>query len=257
MRTLVIAGALAVGLASMPLTAADAGSTWRVTLKSQSDQVVVGGKIVLSGHVRPGAAAAGTKLVIQEKFKPGVKWRTDKAAPKVSKKGTYKVALKPTTAFTHQYRVVMRASGHHTKGISPTVKVTVYDWSALSDHIAKNNVGMRFGEVNINGKAYDSSVWSSWTSGSIEFNVNHNCTELRSSFGLSDDSTVGGQGEVSVAADTTSVYSNTFDVGQVQKKTIHLDPAPLKLKLEAHSTSTTDGIVGLGAFGSPQVLCTQ
>jgi hypothetical protein len=257
MRTFVIAGALALGLASLPLTAADAGSTWRVTLAAGSDQAVVGGKIVLSGHVRPGAAAAGTKLVLQEKFKPGVKWRTLKITGKVSKKGAYKIPLEPTTAYTHAFRVVMPATSHHAKGISPTVKVTVYAWSSLTGHASVNNTGMSYDPVNINGKTYDNSLLNyNGIGGSIEFNVNHDCIRMRGSFGLSDNSTTGGQGEVSVASDGTSLYSNTFEVGQVETKTIDLDPAPLKLKLEAHSTSTTTGIVGYGAFGSPEVLCT-
>ncbi|MGC4109422.1 MAG: hypothetical protein QM747_03135 [Nocardioides sp.] len=258
MRTLVVAGALALGLASLPLTAADAGSTWRVTVKASSHEVVVGKKVTLTGHVRPGGAAAGTKLVVQEKFKPGAKWKADKATAKVSSNGSYKVALKPTKAFTHQFRVVMPANGHHAKGVSPTVKVTVYAWSNLTDHDSVNRDRMTFGTVNINGKSYDNSVWNYYgDAGSIEFNVNHSCTELRTTFGLSDDSTTGGQGEVSIAADGTSIYSHTFDVGQVAKKTIELDPAPLKLKLEAHNTSTVDGTEGLGAFGAPQVLCTN
>jgi hypothetical protein len=240
------------------LTAAHAGSTWRVTLKSSSHQVVVGGSFALEGHVRPGGAAAGTKLVVQEKFKPGVKWKVAKVKAKVHRNGKYKVTMKPTKAFTHAYRVVMPANAHHAKGVSPTVKVTVYAWTPLTSHTSVNGDAMSFGTVNINGKSYVDSVWNSWDeAGSIEFNVNHLCTALRSSFGLSDSSNSGAQGEVSVASDGTSDYSNTFDVGQVQTKTIQLDPAPLKLKLEAHSTSTTDGIVGYGAFGSPQVLCTQ
>jgi hypothetical protein len=257
MRKLVIAGAMALGLASLPLTAADAGSTWRVSIKAGSHQVVVGKKLVLSGHVRPGGAAAGTKLVVQEKFKPGVKWKNSDTA-KVSGGGAYKVAVKPTKAFTHQYRVVMPAAGNHAQGVSPTVTVTVYGWGPLTDQTYVNDEGMSFGTVNINGKAYKDSVYSRFADeNSIEFNVNHDCTQVRGTFGLSDSSTTGGQGEVSIAADGTSVYSNTFDVGQIQKKTIKLDPSPLKLRLEAHSTSTTDGIFGLGAFGSIQVLCTH
>lgn len=258
MRTLVVAGALALGLASMPLTAADAGSTWRVTVKASTHQVVVGKKVVLKGHVRPGGAAAGTSLVVQEKFKPGAKWKAAKTKAKVSAGGTYRATIKPTKAFVHAYRVVMPASGSHSQGVSPTVKVTVYAWTTLTSHDSVNSDRMRFGAVNINGKSYKDSVWNYYGGGgSIEFNVNHTCVELRSTFGLSDDSTTGGQGEVSVEADGTSIYSKTFDVGQTAQKTIALDPAPLKLLLEAHSTSTVNGTEGLGAFGTPQVLCTN
>lgn len=257
MRTFIIAGALALGLASMPLTAAEAGSTWRVTVKASAHQVVVGKKVVLSGHVRPGSAADGTKLVIQEKFKPGVKWKVTTTKAKVSHRGSYRVVLRPTKAYTHQYRVVMPGNAHHAKGMSRTVKVAVYAWTPLINHTEVNNDEMTWGTLHINGKAYDNSVAAWNDSGSIEYNLNHACTAVQATFGLSDDSTTGGQGEVSLSTEASSIYSHTFDLGQTQKKTLKLDPAPLKLKLEAHSTSTTPGVTGYGAFGSIEVLCTH
>ena len=257
MRTFIAAGAIALGLATLPLTAAHAGSTWRVTVKASTHQVVAGKKVVLSGRVRPGAAAAGVKLTLQEKFKPEASWKK-KVQVKVRQDGTYQAVVRPTTSFTHSFRFVMPKSPHHAKGISPTVQVTVYGWSNLTAHAAVNAASMDFDTVNINGTAYPNSLWQHWdNSGSVEFNVNHDCIQLRSTYGLSDQSTTGGQGEVSVQSDGTPLYSNTFDVGQRETKTVALDPAPLKLRLEAHNTSTTTGVFGYGAFGTPQVLCTQ
>ncbi len=256
MRTFIAAGAIALGVATLPLTAAHAGSTWRVTVKASTHQVVAGKKVVLTGHVRPGAAAAGTKLTLQEKFKPGAAWKK-KDQVKVRPDGSYTIVTRPTTSFTHSFRVVMPTSPHHAKGISPTVKVTVYAWSKLDQHAAVNSSAMDFGTVNINGTTYGDSVRQRYDAqASVEFNVDHKCTMLRSTYGLSDDSTTGGQGEVSVQADGTPLYSNTFDVGQSETKTLALDPAPLKLRLEAHNTSTADGVFGFGAFGTPEVLCT-
>lgn len=258
MRTFVIAGAIALGLASLPLTAADAGSNWIVTAKASTVQVVAGKKVVVTGHVRPGSAAAGSKVTLQEKFKPGVPWKKNEQA-KVGRDGTYRLVTRPHTAFTHAYRVVMPATRHHAKGISPTLKVKVFAWTTLDSHAAVNDIGMGFGSVNIDGTPYPSSLTQDWDSGttSVEFNVNHLCVKLRSTFGLSDDSTTGGQGEVSVQSDGSPLYSNTFDIGQHESKTLTLAPAPLKLRLEAHNTSTTDGVVGHGAFGTPQVLCSH
>lgn len=256
MRSFVIAGAIALGLASLPLTAADAGSTWRVTMKSSTDQVVAGKKVVFTGHVNPKSGAAGSKVVLQEKFKPGKPW-VDQRKAKIKKNGTYRVVDRPTTSFVHSYRVVMPAAGHHARGVSPTAKVTVYAWTGLTNHDSVNNDGMWFDTVSINGTKYKHSVYQRWGSeGSVEFNVNHQCIKLRSTFGMSDTSTTGGQGEVSVESDGTSLYSHTFTVGQRTTKTLALDPAPLKLRFEAHSTSTAP-VVGHGAFGAPQALCTK
>jgi hypothetical protein len=252
------AGALALGLASLPLTAADAGSTWRVTIRSNTEQVVAGHKIVLTGHVRPIAAAAGQRVRLQEKFKPTAPWKTRNSA-KVTRIGTYRLVTRPTTGFTHRYRVLMPAVAHHQRGVSPIVKVKVYAWSPLIEQASVNNDHMGFGSVNINGTTYDESVALAYdTSGSIEFNVNRDCTRLRGTFGLSDDSTAGGQGELSVAADDGApVYTKTFEVGQSETTGLAFATAPLKLRLETHSTSTAVGTAGLGAFGSPEVLCSH
>lgn len=261
MRTFVIAGAMAgtvaLGLASLPLTAADAGSTWRVTLKASTSQTVAGKRLVLTGHVRPGRAAYRAEVTLQEKYKPGAHWKK-KGLAFVHDDGSYRFVTRPKTAYTHAYRVVMPATRHHAKGVSPTVKVKVFAWTDLDTHQSVNERGMRDGAVDINGTAYHSSLTAYWTDGSsIEFNVDHRCIKLRATFGISDDSTTGGQAEVSIQSDGTPLYSNTFDVGQSQTKSLTLGPAPLKLLLEAHSTSTTDGVVGYGAFGTPQVLCSN
>jgi hypothetical protein len=252
------ATAIALGLAALPLAAADAGSTWRVTLRAGADQVVAGQKVVLTGHARPAAAAAGLRVRLQEKYKPGVPWKTRQQTAKVTRRGTYRLVVRPMTGFTHAYRVILPAPSHHKKGVSPTVKVKVFSWERLTDHTHVNNVRMSFGAVNINGTTFDDSVFAyDAAAASIEFNVNHDCTSLRGTFGLSDRSTVGGQGEVSIAADDTPAYSKTFDVGQSETKRLRFGTAPLKLRLETHSTSTAAGVYGLGAFGSVQVLCTH
>ena len=255
MRKLAAAGAMALGLALLPLTAAHAGSNWLVGIKANQVQVVAGHKIVFRGTVRPHGAAAGQKVVLQEKFKPGKPW-VDQKKVTVRGDGSYRVSDTPTTNFTHAYRVVVPGTSKHAKGISPTVKVKVYKWTRLADLASVNDQGMESGNVNINGKAYQHSVFARWSSDThIEYNVNHRCTKLQASFGISDDSSTGGQAEVDVLADGTPVYTHTFDVGQHQTKTIALDE-PLKLRLEATSTST-GGPFGLGAFGNATALCTK
>jgi hypothetical protein len=150
----------------------------------------------------------------------------------------------------------MPGTKRHARGVSPTVKVKVYAWSHLVDMDSVNNQGMAFGTVKMNGTAYKHSVYAAWYSNQhIEFNVDHACTKLQATFGISDDSTTSGQAEVDVLADGNQVYSHTFDVGQHQTKTIALDK-PLKLRLQSQSTSTGDAF-GLGAFGTASVLCTH
>lgn len=153
----------------------------------------------------------------------------------------------------------MPGTSKHGKGVSRTVKVTVYDWTPLTELTSVNQIGMDFGTVNLNGKAYGESVWSgrTWGTASVEYNLDHNCDKLRSTFGISDNSTTGGQAEVGVLADGTSVYDQSFDVGQAETKTVALESKPLKLKLMATNLSTDDNVWGFGAFGTPQAHCAR
>jgi hypothetical protein len=258
MRKLVAAGAMALGIATLPLTAAHAGSTWIVGVKVSATTVNVGQKVVLTGKVRPGAAAAGSSVILQEKFKPGVPWKKV-GSDKINQRGKYELTDKATHNTLHSYRVVMPATSKHAKGVSKTVKVTVYDWVPLTSLTNVNATGISFRPVNINGKSYADSVVSfrQRDTGSVEFNLNHRCDKLRGTFGVSDDSTIGGQAEVGVLADGTSVYDESFDVGQAETTTVLLDTIPLKIKLLATNLSTDDGVWGFGAFGAPQTHCTQ
>jgi hypothetical protein len=252
-RTVAAATALTLGALAVP--AAHAGDTWRVRIKASVTTTTAGHKIVFTGTVRPGVAAKGTKVVLQEKFKPGAKWQDQKKAT-VNGKGSYSVADKPTSNNVHSYRVVMPATDKHSKGVSKTVKVTVYGWQYLSDMSVANWNGFTDGTVNINGKTYDKSVFAYYaTTQYVEYNLNHKCIKFRARFGISDDSTTGGQAEVDALSDGTNVYTNTFDLGQSQQKTVAL-AKPLKLRLEAQSTGDP-GTDGYGAFASAQVLCVK
>jgi hypothetical protein len=256
MRMLIAAGALALGTATLPVTAAHAGSTWVVSVKASATTTDVGKKVTFTGTVRPTSKAAGDKVLLQEKSKPGKPWVTQKKA-KVGRSGKYQVSDKPTRNTQHSYRIVMPATDKHAKGVSKTVKVTVYAWTNLDIIEAVNNDGMQFGEVDINGTSYADSVWARINGGnSIEFNLDHQCDAMRSRFGISDQSTTGGQAEVGVLADGTSVYDKVFNVGESEQKTVALDD-PLKIKLLATDTSTEVDVHGYGAFGSAQAHCTQ
>lgn len=253
MRKLLAASVLTLGLVSLP-SAAHAGSTWLVSIKSASTQVVAGQKVVFTGTVHPKAAAAGGKVVLQEKSNPSKPW-VDQTKATIGHDGTYRISDRPTTSFVHSYRVVMPAGSKHDKGTSPTLRVKVYGWDNLVDHQYVNADYMYYGPVDINGTEYRHSISADYNdSSSIEYNLDHKCIKLRSTFGISDDSTTGGQAEVDLFSDGTNVYTHTFDLGQSQTQTVGLD-APLKIKLATHNTSTESGVIGYGAFATPQVLC--
>jgi hypothetical protein len=257
MRKLVAVGAMALGLATLPVTAANAKATWLVTVKASHTTVNVGQKVTFTGTVKPRGKATGLKVVLQERFKPGAKW-TDQSKDKINARGKYSLSDKPTKNTLHSYRVVMPAAGKHAKGVSKTIRIKVYDWVDLTSFAGVNNDGMEFHSVEINGKSYQDSVTSYRynVTASVEFNLNHQCNKLRSTFGISDDSTIGGQAEVGVLSDGTSVYDKTFDLGHSQEKTIALD-SPLKIKLSAKDTNPDSGVNGYGTFADPLAHCTR
>jgi hypothetical protein len=255
MRIIIAAGALALGAAVLPVTAAHAGSAWVVSVKASVTTAETGQEVTFAGTVRPTGKAAGEKVVLQEKSRPGKPWVTQREA-RIHASGKYAVSDTPTRNTQHSYRVLMPAIDGHAKGVSKTVKVTVYAWTNLGGIEAVNNDGMFFGAVDINGTTFaDSLSTNSNGTRSIEFNLDHQCDALRSRFGISDNSTTGGQAEVGMLADGLSVYDKVFDLGQSERKTVALDN-PLKIKLLATDTSTGVGIHGFGAFGNAQAHCT-
>ncbi len=253
MRTLVAAGLVALGLVAMPASA-HAKTPWIVTVTSTTTQAVAGHKIVFTGVVHPKGAAAGGTVVLQEKFAPGKPWKAQKSV-KIDKHGAYRVTDRPTANTKHAYRVVMPATSAHARGVSRTLTFKVYGWDDLFDLPAVNQNGVYEGDVDINGTSYAHSLYAEWSPAYIEYNLDHGCIKLRGTFGISDDSTTGGQAEVDVIADGSQIYTHTFDLGQSQPKSLTL-ARPLKLRLEAHSTSPA-GTIGYGAFATPSVLCTR
>lgn len=255
MRKLVAAGAMALGIATLPVTSAHAASPWIVGIKASSAAVTTGHKVVFTGTVRPKAAAAGDKVLLQEKFAPGKPWVNQRRA-KIGGKGRYTLWDRPSVNTRHAYRVVMPPTKRHHRGVSPTVKVTVYAWQYLTKMAASNSRSMSNGAVQINAKSYTHSVFARWRYPAYrEYNLDHRCTKVRATFGISDDSTTGGQAAVDVLSDGTDVYSHTFDLGESQQKTVAI-ATPLKLRLESVSTGAAD-TYGYGAFGSAQALCTR
>jgi len=256
MRKLVAAGAMALGIAVLPVTSAHAAYPWIVGIRASSTAVTAGHKVVFTGTVRPKAAAAGDKVLLQEKFAPGKPWLTQRTA-KVGGKGRYTLWDRPSVNTRHAYRVVMPGTKRHHRGVSPTVRVTVYAWQYLTKMPHSNQNDMTSGTVSINGKSYKHSVYAyhDYYSAYREYNLDHKCTQLRATFGISDSSTTGGQAAVGVLSDGSNVYSHTFDLGESQQRTVAIGK-PLKLRLQSTSTggSSTDGY---GAFAEAQALCTR
>ena len=152
----------------------------------------------------------------------------------------------------------MAATGKHAKGVSKTVKVTVYGWVGLTSVPHVNDEGMSFGSVDINGKDVRrlGGVQLAEHDGVDRVQPGPPVRRAARHLRPLHSSTTGGQAELGVLSDGTSVYDQTFDLEQTDKKTISLD-TPLKIKLTATDTNADSDTDGFGAFGDAQAHCTQ
>jgi hypothetical protein len=231
---------------------------WHVTIEANRTTVSLGQKVRLTGKVA--RSAAGGLVRLYERASVDRPWRYQRNAL-VHQDGTYATYDKPTVNSPRQYRVLMPANQHHKKGLSRAVTVDVFRWTSLTSFPAVNQSYLDVeASVTMNGTSYPSSLEAviyhdpdSPTSQSIEFNLGHQCTRFRGTFGLSDDSETGSQATVTALADGTSWFTDTFGLGESTPNTRTFATAPLKLRFE--TTSDVSGLDGLGAVGTPEVYC--
>lgn len=260
LTSLAVVSAFAVAATLAPADSADAARPhWHVTMKADRTTVQVGKKIHFTGRVS--RAAAGKLVVLQEKVGPGHRWKSRRNAV-VRRDGTYRTYDRPTVNRARSYRVVMSATKHRKRGISPKVRVVVYAWQSLTSrpYVNQNRMYVE-SSVVINAQSFPSSLEGYMhdpqydTTQSIEYNLDHQCTRFRGTFGLSDDSETSGQATMVASADGKAWFTQTFSLGQSAPGPKTWTTPPLKIRFE--STSLNSGAMGLGAVGTPEVYCTE
>lgn len=260
LAVLAVGSALGATAAALPASPAQAArSPWRVSIHADSPTVRVGTKVHLTGTVA--RAAAGRLVMLQERRAAGKPWRNQRNAL-VRRDGTYRTYDIPTDNHARSYRVVMPATTKHRRGVSRSVQVVAYAWEDLTNLAPVNeNYLDEVSSVDMNGTSFAHSLEAFMydvadpQSQSVEYNLDHKCTKFRGFFGISDDSETGGQATVAASADGTSWYSKSFDLGEYERNTHTWATAPLKIRFD--TTSDNSDAEGLGAVGTPEVLCTQ
>lgn len=257
---LTLAAALAAATVVVPATQAEAAkSPWHVSLKADSPVGRVGTKVHLTGKVS--RAAAGRLVVLQEKAAPDRPWRNQRNAL-VHRDGTYRTYDIPTANKARSYRVVMPATNHRRRGVSPSARVVVYQWQDLTSLESVNEVGIgEYPSVTIGGTSYPASLHAfpledPLADTSIEYNLDGKCLRFRGRFGISDDSETGGIASVSATADGTPWFNATFDLGESTPNAITWGVPPLKIRFGMVPLSSPDA-EAFGAVATPEVYCTQ
>jgi len=256
-RSVAIAAALVATALIVPGPAqASSKPHWRVTVHANKATVTAGHKVWIHGKVA--RSAAGRLVRLQERLAVDQRWKNQRDAL-VRRDGTYTTYDAPTANRRHYYRVVMPATHTRKRGVSAKVVVDVFRWTTLTTIPAVNEKYL-YPEtsVSIDGVTYPSSLEATMYEGSptaqsVEFNLDHQCTAFRGTFGISDDSESGSRASVQASADGTAWYDHTFAVGESQQRSFTFAAPPLKLRFA--TASLVDGLDGLGAVGTPQVYC--
>lgn len=267
--------ALATGLtlAAGPLTAATAADgppaasaasakakpqAYAVTLKAKDDQPLVGKTFVLKGTVKP--AAPKQKVVLQKRFDEDGKWKTE-ATTKLGNKSKFEFEVEATSPKAREYRVVKAKDAKRAKGVSPAVTVTVFGWQSLADLSSRTSENLWTGTATIVGEDFEKSLVGtlSASAGERDYNINRDCLRLRTTVGAGDDSDETATATISVVADGTSRYTDTFGLTESAPVTLSLEGVfRLGFEYVVANPESEDPAKPTGAVavvGTPEVLC--
>jgi len=249
----IVTGTALAGLtglsATAPAQAAPASARAEVTITVTDTAPEVGDKIRIKGTVDP--AARGSKVLLQVRYENRKAWKTV-GRDRLNGNGRYSFKDKVGSVRERDYRVVAPAASGRSRSVSDRVAVTVFGWRSLTSIPIVIGSAVNSGnEVRINGVSYPHSLVSSAlsTTGSISYNLDRECTNLRGVAGLSDASPVNGSATVAIAADGVTKVSQSFAL--TQSAPVALDVTDV-FRLSVSMTRTNDG---LGAFGTPEVYC--
>jgi hypothetical protein len=263
MKRILAAGIVLAALSSATvLASADAAThharpsakagAFTVTASVNKTEPRVGTKVKIKGSVKP--AAPGSRITLQIRYQDQNQWKTIDSTT-LSAASTYKFKDKITSVRGRKYRVVKPAGPHRDAGHSPSVKVTVFEWRDLTSlEPATASAMSETLYVDFGGVRYPNSLRSYYfgpqsPNVSIEYNLNRACKFFRGTAGLDDSTPSGGSAVVSLATDGTARYSGTF--GLTQSAPVAFDVTHV-FRL---TVGAANSLGGIGAVGTPQVLC--
>ena len=233
--------------------AAKAGA-YSVTAKANKKVAIAREDLIkVTGRVSP--KAAGQKVILQQRVGNKKKW-TETGTAKINKGGTYKLKDKPSTPGEREYRVVKPAAGGIAKGTSKSVSVTVYRWDRLAYRSSGPRTNLTSTSAVIGTDYYSASLVTdvAGTAASIEYTLGRKCTQLKSSYALTDASATGSTGAISVTTDGTVRATHALAVGTVVADHVIDLTGVYRLKFDVTTTATPAAVA---AVAEPMVLCTR
>jgi hypothetical protein len=264
MKRILAAGIVLAALSSATaLASADAAPThhatpsakagaFQVTAGVNKTETEVGRKVKIKGSVKPAASGAGVTL--QVRYEGQSSWKTIGHAL-LSRTSKFKFKDKVGSVRDRKYRVLKPAGPNRAAGHSPSLKVTVFGWRDLTSFEPATATNMsETSFVDINGVRYPNSLRSYYFGSqsptvSIEYNLNRDCKSLRGTIGLDDHSPTGSSALLGFATDGTPRWSGSVGLGQSVPVAFDVTNV-FRLTISAVNSGN-----GIGAVGTPQVLC--
>jgi hypothetical protein len=247
---------LAAGACALaaPVHAAPAKADAYTVTASINKTVAIGKEDVLKVRGKVTPKAAGQKVILQQRVGGKKKWKATGTAT-IKKNGTYKVTDDPSTPGTREYRVVKPASMGIGKGTSKVLEVEVYAWQKLLSRVSGPRENLYPTGVTIGAEYYSHSLATvtSGTPASVEYTLGRKCTDLRTTYALTDSSATGSSGQVTVTTDGTVVASHALAIGTVVDGSMDVSDV-FRIRLDL-TTSATPAAVA--AIAKPEVLCTR
>ena len=251
-------GTAATGTAASGAPAAAKVKKFEVTATVSQAEPEQGDKIKIKGSVT--RADKGDKVILQKRYGTSGKWKKADTDT-LNGKGNFKFTEKVNSVRFRQYRVLKPGEDGIKPGHSAKLKVTVYGWRDLTSLSPVAYTGTEeVNTVNINAQAYEQSILGNGygNAGSIAYNINRGCKRFEGRVGLSDFSQVTATGNISLTADTTLKFQNSF--GLTQSQPVGLDVTGVfRLTVDWTSTNTAgtpeNQSGAVIAVGSPRLLC--
>jgi hypothetical protein len=229
-------------------------AAYTVSAKVNKEVVTVGEDVVkVRGKVTP--RAAGDKVLLQQRLDGRKTWKGSGEA-RIRPNGTFVLKDKPSIAGSREYRVVKPAGDGLRKGASAALEVIVYSWDRLGQRVSGANANANaYTTALVGTRAYPNSLQpvTPGVPSFIEYTLGRLCTDLRTTYALTDSSASGSSGRVALSLDGVVKIDQVLTVGQVVESTTDLTDV-FRLRYDLSSNASP---VSFPAVATPEVRCTR
>jgi hypothetical protein len=229
-----------------------AAQTYKVVASINTSEAVAGEDTVrITGKVKP--RAAGQKVVLQQRPEGSNRWRKSGTA-RIKSSGRFVLTDEPSRPGVRFYRVLKPGGDGVKAGTSRELQLDVWGWYKLAYLMAGAHSGVLLDVYTQFGAEpyYDSLVQqTAGTPGYVEYTLGRKVRSLRATYALTDDSTSGASGSVTVSVDGTAVVAHPLATGTIVKDYVIDVRNAFRVRFDLVGSATP---AGRSAVGDPEVL---